>query len=135
MVEKSVISAPLRRRLFIVKIDVPQPCPENVQNYSTNTPRLIQVFYVTRLYAAAGIRRYRLIKNQCRPYLSMCKLAYCKKRKILGDCMVRSVADCDACGSMMSQILSSCRVFIMFFDVGTTYVLSSLLRTQCFNRV
>ena len=61
MVEKSVISVALRRRLFIVQIDVPECAPNIFQNYSTNTPRLKRVFYVTRLYAAAGIGRYRLI--------------------------------------------------------------------------
>ena len=54
MVEKLVISAALRQRLFIVKIDVPQ-------NHYMIKLRVKVVFYVTRLYAAAGISRYRLI--------------------------------------------------------------------------
>ena len=61
MAEESVISAALRRRLFIVQIDVPWTASIFFQNYSTNMPRLEQVFYVTRLYAAADISRYRLI--------------------------------------------------------------------------
>ena len=35
MAQESAISAALRRRLFIVKIDVPLMCPENFQNHST----------------------------------------------------------------------------------------------------
>ena len=61
MAEKSVISPGLRRRLFIVKIDVPGCALKILRNYSTNTPRLKRVFHVTRLYATAGISRYRLI--------------------------------------------------------------------------
>ena len=61
MVEKSAISATLRRRLFIVLIDVPWTAPKIFQNHSTNIPRLKRVFYVTRFYAAAGISRYGLI--------------------------------------------------------------------------
>ena len=54
MVEKPDISAALRRQLFIVKIDVPQ-------NHSTIKLCVKVVFYVTRLYATAGMSRYRLI--------------------------------------------------------------------------
>ena len=61
MMEKSAISVALRRRLVVDQIDVPWTAPKKFQHYSTNTPRLKRVFYVTRSYAAAGISRYRLI--------------------------------------------------------------------------
>ena len=53
MASESAISAALRRRLFIVKIDVPQ-------NHSTIKLRVKVVFYVTCLDATASINRYRL---------------------------------------------------------------------------
>ena len=57
MAEKSAISAALRRRLFIVKIDVPQKSGKN-----SKTILRLKVRKVRKIrYAAAGISRYRLI--------------------------------------------------------------------------
>ena len=61
MAEKSAISAALRRRLFIVQIDVPRDFSKPFLVYATIKPEVKRVFYVTRSYAAAGISRYRLI--------------------------------------------------------------------------
>ena len=57
MVGKSAIFAVLRRRLFIVQIDV----PKNIIKKSKTIPRLNVQKVRKMCYAAASISRYRLI--------------------------------------------------------------------------